>query len=188
MEEDSKLKPEDVVAKFEKEQEAQSIISYKELVNAVKNRQEEEYEDELEGKPLSTVSTIMEVMNNQDEEEEEVVEEVKPKEEIKLKEKVKVEEKIPEITDDKRFKKTDVISPVFGIVKDKDTEEISNDEKINKEENLDNDSLTALDEIYKQMADDLFSPDDKTSDTTSLDTLTKNEEFLQSLKDFRKNL
>lgn len=52
MEADSKLKPEDIVANFEEEQEAQSIISYKELVDAVKNRKEDIYEDELESKPL----------------------------------------------------------------------------------------------------------------------------------------
>ena len=36
------------------------IISYKELVNAVKNRTEDVYEDELESQPLATVSDLME--------------------------------------------------------------------------------------------------------------------------------
>ena len=196
MEEDSKLKPEDVVANFEKEQEAQSIISYKELVDAVKNRQEEEYEDELEGKPLSTVSTIMEEMSNSYDEEE-----VEEKEEIveEVKEEKKVEETKTEIGE-KKFRKTDVISPVYGIVEDNsdDTDKtivlndldlkdenfinLTNDEEVN------NESLTALDEIYKQMADDLFKSNENLSETTSLDALTRNEEFLQSLKDFREKL
>lgn len=206
MEEDSKLKPEDVVEKFEKEQEAQSIISYKELVNAVKNRTEDVYEDELESRPLATVSDLMEELENSniyDDEEEELF----PKEE---KQEVKKEEKT-----ETKFRKTEVISPVFGRVEeqsndtnysdDLDEEElpsndITDEETIdlsdvdlsdytfsNKKVEKDEESITALDEIYKHMADDLVK-DDKASDKETEEKLTRNEEFLQSLKDFRKKL
>ncbi len=204
MEEDSKLKPEDVVANFEKEQEAQSIISYKELVNAVKNRQEDYYEDELESLPLATVSDYMkqrkeqennEIENEQFDIETEEIEELTPKEE-----------------NTSSFRNTDVISPVFGIVSSnnetrnttKTKKEDSSIDKtidlrdidlsdsdfinVNKEQKTNSDSLKELDAIYKQMAKDLFENNEELKQTTSLDELTRNEEFLQSLKDFRKKL
>lgn len=179
MEEDSKLKPEDVVAKFEKEQEEQSIISYKELVNAVKNRQEDNYEDELEFKPLSTVSNIMEEMSNQKEEE---IEE----EPIIADEKVTFDDEEFDGYEEKKFKKTDVISPVYGIVEKAEDEGYYVNLNQQDEEVLE--STTALDEVYKQMADDLVKSNEKLGETTSIDELTRNEEFLQSLKDFRNKL
>lgn len=179
MEEDSKLKPEDVVAKFEKEQEEQSIISYKELVNAVKNRQEDNYEDELESKPLSTVSNIMEEMSNQKEEE---IEE----EPIIADEKVTFDDEEFDEYEEKKFKKTDVISPVYGIVEKAEDEGYYVNLNQQDEEVLE--STTALDEVYKQMADDLVKSNEKLGETTSIDELTRNEEFLQSLKDFRNKL
>lgn len=179
MEEDSKLKPEDVVAKFEKEQEEQSIISYKELVNAVKNRQEDNYEDELESKPLSTVSNIMEEMSNQKQEE---IEE-KP---IIADEKVTFDDEEFDEYEEKKFKKTDVISPVYGIVEKAEDEGYYVNLNQQDEEVLE--STTALDEVYKQMADDLVKSNEKLGETTSIDELTRNEEFLQSLKDFRNKL
>ena len=210
MEEDSKMRPEDVVANFEKEQEAQSIISYKELVDAVKNRQEEIYEDELESKPLATVSDCMKKREEMNES-------------IDVEELINTEEEPIELEATK-FKKTDFISPVFGRVEE--TEKIiKNAKKEKKEEpkkenikkfdvndyvssgetidlsdmylkdsdfkNKDIDSevaITALDEIYNHMASDLMKSNEELGETASLEESTKNEEFLQSLKDFRKNL
>lgn len=213
MEEDSKMRPEDVVANFEKEQEAHSIISYKELVNAVRNRQEEIYEDELESKPLTTVSECMKAR-------EEMNEPVDIEELISAAE----EEEIVELEQTK-FKKTDFISPVFGRVEEtekviksakktekkeeKQTKEVKkfdvndyvssgetidlsdmylsdSDFKRKKEES--EAAITALDEIYNHMASDLLKSNEELGETASLEDLTKNEEFLQSLKDFRKNL
>ena len=200
MEEDSKLKPEDVVANFEKEQEAQSIISYKELVNAVKNRQDEYYEDELESLPLTTVSDYMKQKKEQD---------------LNIEELEDVEEELVNTKEENTtsFRNTDVISPVFGIVSspkndayktsknvkkeipvDKTIDlrdiELSDSDFINtnNEEKVNNESLKELDAIYKQMAKDLFENNEELAETTSLDELTRNEEFLQSLKDFRKKL
>lgn len=193
IEEDSKLKPEEVVANFEKEQEAQSIISYKELVNAVKNR-DDDYKDELEFRPLDTVSNIMDDL------------EFNKNEEVSSDSIKKVE------SDDRKFRNTDVISPVYGIVNsynDSDKKidnlnsekyEIDNQKTIdlsstdlsdfdfmlNNDEQQSNmkDSVTALDEIYRQMSNDLKT------DTSNTDNKLKstNEEFLQSLKDFRNKL
>lgn len=199
MEEDSKLKPEEVVANFEKEQEAQSIISYKELVKAVKNRTDD-YEDELESRPLDTVSDLMDEFDSNQYNSE------------------KYEEKNT-ANDNRKFRNTDVISPVFGIVdnsnrkadkevinlrnKDNDSSldiqktidlsktDLSDldfmDIKHEKSKISDNDSITALDEIYKQMATDL--KDDESEDVeVNSKQLNENEEFLQSLKNFRSKL
>lgn len=202
MEEDSKMRPEDVVANFEKEQEAQSIISYKELVDAVKNRQEEIYEDELESKPLATVSDCMKKREEMNES-------------IDVEELINTEEEPIELEATK-FKKTDFISPVFGrveetekIIKNAKKENIkkfdvndyvSSGETIDlsdmylkdsdfKNKDIDSEvAITALDEIYNHMASDLMKSNEELGETASLEELTKNEEFLQSLKDFRKNL
>ena len=145
MEESTNVKPEEVVANFEEEQEAQSIISYRDLVDAVRNRQDEYYEDELESRPLTTVSNY--------------------------KQQQEVEKKIPKENNNK-FKKTEVISPIFGRVSES---KIDNTNRDNKKE---------VNDIYNHMAKDLK----KNNEATALDELTKNEEFLKSLKDFRKKL
>lgn len=208
MEADSKLKPEDVVANFEKEQEAQSIISYKELVDAVKNRQEDIYEDELESKPLATVSDFMKQKEAQELESSAVssikdIQEKSEGDEIKICEDLEVRE-----VASSKFKKTDVISPVFGIVDEPHSRKKKGtiDETIDltdmdltdmdfdaitepKEELREEDAaITALDEIYRHMAEDLLKNNDDLGETASLEELTRNEEFLQSLKDFRKKL
>lgn len=188
MESDSKMKPEDVVANFEKEQEAQSIISYKELVKAVKNRQED-YEDELESKPLKTVSTLMEeIENNQSEEVEE--------------EEISKEKQLETTQTTTKFRNTDVISPVFGRVNQDNTRDLSNTATIDlsdielsdldfvdKKNNVStNDvAMAELDKIYNKMADDL-KKNEGLEDSKEVEKLTRNEEFLQSLKDFRNKL
>lgn len=211
MEADSKLKPEDVVANFEQEQEAQSIISYKELVDAVKNRQEDIYEDELESKPLTTVSDFMKKKEAEELENSAIISvrdiTEEPKEEV-------INTGVENATDKKegiessKFRKTEVISPVFGIVEEssKSSHKGTIDETIDltdidlsdvdfglikepKQELREEDAaITALDEIYKHMAEDLLKNNEDLGETASLEELTKNEEFLQSLKDFRKKL
>ena len=204
MEEDSKLKPEDVVEKFEKEQEAQSIISYKELVNAVKNRSEDIYEDELESQPLATVSDLMEELENSNIYDDE--------EEIDL---FKKEEVVPEVKETKtKFRKTEIISPIFGRVEveepetyiEEEPEEVVKEDIVSDEKTIDlsdvdltdyrftgkgepveRESVTALDEIYKHMADDMVK-DEKAPNKEAVEKLSRNEEFLQSLKDFRNKL
>ena len=220
LEETSNLTPEEVVANFEEEQEAQSIISYKELVDAVKNRSEVEYEDELEKKPLATVSdyvkedegetsteSIIEEMNKKIEMtiDDSDIEELLPteEEEIKLEEKVPKEE-LPIMEEKpkskKEFKKTDVISPVYGVVEDKEVTGYANvpkfEEPVDMEDlslgfEVDDDdedsAISVLDDIYNHMTDD-YKKQNQTDDTAVLDSLVNNQEFLQSLKDFRNKL
>ena len=204
MEKDSKLSPEDVVANFEKEQEAQSIISYKELVNAVKNRNDEYYEDELESKPLTTVT---EYLKQKDEQEPidfsdftTVINTIHEKKEETKKEEPK-EDRISYTDDVSRFKKTEVISPIYGRMDepkkvdygqtiDLRDLDLSDDDfiKESKKDIQDEVALSALNDVYKKMADDIITKNDVKTETTSLDALARNEEFLQSLKDFRKKL
>ena len=218
MEKDSKLSPEDVVANFEKEQEAQSIISYKELVNAVKNRQDEYYEDELESKPLTTVTEYLKqreeqepidfsdfttVINTIHDKKEEPIKETKYSSSIeKNYDSVRKEEKNDYEDEKSRFKKTEVISPIYGRMEEpkkevdygktidlRDLDLTDSDfEKESKKEIQEEVALSALDDVYKKMADDIIKKDEDKGETTSLDALARNEEFLQSLKDFRKKL
>ena len=212
MEKDSKLTPEDVVANFEKEQEAQSIISYKELVNAVKNRNDEYYEDELESKPLTTVT---EYLKQKDEQEPidfsdftTVINTIhEKKEEPKKNERYddSYAQKKVDTDEISRFRKTEVISPIYGRMSESKKEDdyaktidlrdldLSDDDfnRDRKELRQDDSALSALsslDDTYKKMADHIISKRDEKGETTSLDALARNEEFLQSLKDFRKNL
>ncbi len=153
MEESSKVKPEDVVANFEEEQEAQSIISYKELVDVVKNRRDEYYEDALESQPLTTVSDFVKEHENRNQVLDEKVE--------------------PETEEENKFQKTEIISPVFGRI---------NEEKKEVKEKTSDTALSSLDSIYAQMEEDLKKQ------RQGENTLSKDQEFLQSLKDFRNKL
>lgn len=186
MENASKMRPEDVVAKFEKEQEAQSIISYRELVNVVRNRQDEYYEDELESKPLKTVSDYMK------QKEDNYVEE------ISLKEK-ETETKNHELYEANNFRKTEIISPVFGRM-DEASSSYSNVPKSPLKQRYEEQDVSRttvkqhyedlavskkkddLDEIYQHMASDLKKSSGQ--DTLTLEKLTESEEFIRSIKNF----
>ena len=207
MEKDSKLSPEDVVANFEKEQEAQSIISYTELVNAVKNRNDDYYDDELEEEPLTTVT---EFLKQKDEQEPidfsdftTVINTIHEKQEDGS---FEVEDRNSCLDDLAKFKKTEVISPIYGRVSQSSKEvdyaktidlrdldlsdnDFSRERKEERRETIQDDSaLSALDDVYMKMADKIINKKEEKGETTSLDALARNEEFLQSLKDFRKNL
>ncbi len=188
MEEDSKLKPEEVVANFEMEQEAQSIISYQELVNAVKNRKDEYYEDELESKPLSKVSDFIKENDNTFDEDDakKMIDSISNN----------TTKDLTNELDDTKFRKTEIISPIYGRIEDTsqvDYPKISKikEEDLLKDETLDvsqEAALSALNDIYNHMAEELKKSNPELKNEESLKRYTNNEEFLQSLKDFRKNL
>ena len=188
MEEDSKLKPEEVVANFEMEQEAQSIISYQELVNAVKNRKDEYYEDELESKPLSKVSDFIKENDNTFDEDD-------AKKMIDSISNNSTKDLTNEL-DDTKFRKTEIISPIFGRIEDTNEVDYPKISKVKEEELLKDETLdmsqeaalSALNDIYNHMAEELKKSNPEFKNEESLKRYTNNEEFLQSLKDFRKNL
>ena len=159
MQEDIDLKPEDVVKKFEEEQEEKAIISYQELVDNVKSGKIEVIDDEETGtdfveslnieEPVETVATI--------EEESSVTPEM-------------VKEAIQNISissvkeEPKKFKNSAFISPIYGIMT----------------ENLEYPKVKKTETILDIM---------NTKDYNELtEEIKRQEEFLNALKEFRNNL
>lgn len=146
---------EEEVEKFESDQEEHAIISVEELTKASQNITEEEieaYEDdgnepisikELEAMYKSMEEPVVEVK------EEQVIEEkiTLPDFEIKVKPAVDVYE-------DKNFKNTPVISPVFGVKQTEDSislEHTANLDKLNDEIKKTNEFLSMLKELRKNL-------------------------------------
>lgn len=156
MQEDIDLKPEDVVKKFEDEQEEKAIISYKELVDNVKAGKIQVIDDE-KNEPVETYQIADSNPKTIDKESS-----VTPdmlKEAIHSISTNSVKEVI------EKFKSSDYISPIYGIMKD-------------------NMSYPTIKK--KEVTLDAIS---KTSDYTELtEAIKKQEEFLKSLKEFRDSL
>ena len=159
MQADMEVKPEDVVKKFEEEQEEKAIISYQELVDNVKSGKIEVIDDEesnidyVETLNLDVSSEpIMEIA-----EEDSVTPQM-------------VKDAIENITvssikeEPKKFKKSEFISPVFGIMN----------------ENLEYPTVKKNETLLDIM---------NTKDYNELtEEIKRQEEFLNALKEFRKNL
>ncbi len=125
------------VEDFENSQEENAIISLEELNNVKDNIKEEEinaYEDDG-NEPISL--TELEALYK------DLKEEEPPKEEVV----------VPSI-EEKKFKTTPVISPVYGLTSNKDTislEQTANLEKLNEEIRKTNEFLNALKELRKNL-------------------------------------
>lgn len=109
MQEDINLKPEDVVKKFEDEQEEKAIISYKELVDNVRNGKIQAIDDET-NKPVDTFQ-LSNVETKAIDREESVTPEML-KDAIENISANSVKEEI------EKFKSSAYISPIYGIMKD----------------------------------------------------------------------
>ena len=165
MQEEINLKPEDVVKKFEEEQEEKAIISYKELVDNVKAGNIEVVEDEV-----SDVDFVKNLNLDIDELNEPIMEiEDSDEEEVVTPEMVKsaIENiSINSIKEEKKkFKQSDFISPIFGIM---DTGKLEYP-TVKKTENI-MDLMNTKD--YNELTEEI----------------KRQEEFLQALKEFRNNL
>ena len=158
MQEDLNAKAEDAVEAFEQEQEENSIISYQELIEKIKDKSKKE-EVKEEKKPINEQMSL-------------------------------------NLKDDKKFKKTDFISPIYGKM-DEHLEYPTvpsfskNDDEISRE--LEDYDIVSTNEDYindygfdsKAEADSL----EQTLNMKNLsDDIKKNDEFLKALKEFRKNL
>lgn len=121
---------------FEREQEENAIISYQELIKQVEKKQEIKKEQPKED-----------------------IEESKPEIE-------KIEQMELDFEEPKKFKNSDIISPIFGIQKE------NNYQKKPKEEKIEEPFVArhAYESIKKDYEDE------------------NNKDFLNSLKEFRKNL
>ena len=163
MKEEIELKPEDVVKKFEEEQEEKAIISYKELVDNVKAGNIEVVEDED-----SDVDFVQSL--NIDELNEPIIEIEEQKEDGEVTPEM-VKSAIENISinsvkeEKKKFKQSEFISPIFGIM------DVGNLEypTVKKTENI-MDLMNTRD--YNELTEEI----------------KRQEEFLQALKEFRNNL
>ena len=161
MQEDIELKPADVVKKFEEEQEENAIISYQELVDNVKSGKieivdddtlDKNYVEDLVGdEPIMAIEELPEDENK-----------VTPE---MVKEAINTISTEKVVEEPKKFKKSDVISPVFGRMDENNIEYPT----IKKTE-FNMDLLNTKD--YNELTDEI----------------KRQEEFLAALKEFRKNL
>jgi len=159
MQEDIDLKPEDVVKKFEEEQEEKAIISYQELVDNVKSGKIEVIDDE------ESEVNFVENLNIED-----PVELVINNEESSSVTPEMVKEVIQNIStssikeEPKKFKNSEFISPIYGVMN-------TNLEypKVKKTENI-LDIMNTKD--YNELTEEI----------------KKQEDFLNALKEFRNNL
>lgn len=169
MQEDITGNPKDAVSNFEEEQEEKAIISYQELVNSIKGDVGEEPVKEEIIEKIENINKSSEKSNIE-------------KEESKI---------------DKKFKNTDFISPVYGKMKEHleypTVPSFEKEEQINFEfddeivpETGDIDSyLEELDLTNNMEIDSL----EKTLDMPPISNeIKKNDDFLNALKEFRKNL
>lgn len=187
MQQDLYAKPEDVVEEFEKEQEENSIISYQELIGSIKDNQEST-------KIESTNEIVLEnIIEN------EIVPHVQQLSiDDYLDEKIEIKDE--EETALKKFKNTDFISPIYGKMEDRLKYPTvpsfrKEDDRIEKEletyeassltnKNID-DYLEDLDFVQNMEINSL----EQTLNMKPLSAEVKeNDEFLQALKEFRKNL
>ena len=160
MQEDIDVKPEDVVKKFEEEQEEKAIISYQELVDNVKAGKIEVVDDEesevnyVENLVTDvTTEPIMEASNDDSMVTPQMVKDV-----IENISSSSIKE------EPKKFKKSDFISPIYGII----------DEKLEYPTVKKNENIL-----------DIMNTRDYNKLTEEIE---RQEEFLNALKEFRKNL
>ena len=160
MQEDIDLKPEDVVRKFEEEQEEKAIISYQELVDNVTSGKIDVVEEEE--------SDINFVENLSLEEENEPI--MTTEEEVPAVTPEMVKEAIENISvssikeEPKKFKNSDFISPIYGVMSQK-----FEYPTVKKNKNM-LDIMNTKD--YNELTEEI----------------QKQEEFLNALKEFRRNL
>ena len=161
MQEDIELKPADVVKKFEEEQEENAIISYQELVDNVKSGKIEIVDDDtLDKNYVEDLVGDEPIM---------AIEEL-PEDENKVtpemvKEAINTISTEKVVEEPKKFKKSEFISPIFGRMDDQQIEYPTIKKTSNNLDLLNTNEYNNLtDEIKRQ------------------------EEFLNALKEFRKNL
>ena len=175
MEEDSKIKPEEVVRKFEEEQEETAIISYQELLDSVNNNKIEITEDDNGDVDfVQAINQELGIENNVEEIIDPENKEVSSKDLLEAIDKVTNKnvktttndnvsshlDIIDEMNDDRKIVGAEVISPVFG--------RITNGQ-------------------YPKVHSNTVEVEQVAGTSTS-DEIKKNEAFLKALIEFRNNL
>lgn len=179
MQRDLETKPEDVVSTFENEQEEKSIISYQELLDSVKNKKEEINVTPVKIEPekidIEDDSMDKTIIIKTEEEKEE------PTIDFGFEDAVKEEPSVEQSQDEqKKFKGTEFISPIFGIQENN----IKYPSVPKRKTRMDNLAVANI-----EKSDKIEEPKLNLVDTQKLDdNLKKNDDFLRALKEFRKNL
>lgn len=211
MQQDLEAKTEDIVENFEKEQEEKSIISYQELLKTLKEKEnkvvtaapiivkepvkiptEPDIIEEIVAEPVETIETILDA----------------PEKSIVETKTSPVKEETPAV---KKFKNTDFISPIYGKMEDHleypkvpvfhPKEQIEFDFNSTIQNNMVEDVIEEFDRKLESHNIDDYLEDFDFNGHMKIDTLEQtldmppispeikaNEEFLQALKEFRKNL
>ena len=159
MQQDMDVKPEDVVKKFEEEQEEKAIISYKELVDNVKAGKIEVVDDEE-----SNINFVENLSIDDNDNIEPITEEASSVTPEMVKEAIESISTSSIKEEPKKFKNSEFISPIYGIIEDK-----LDYPKVKKSE-------TVLDILNTKDYNELT------------EEIKKQEEFLEALKEFRNNL
>ena len=163
MQKELEAKPEDAVSTFENEQEEKSIISYQELLDSVKNN------NEVKVTPVKIETEKIEIEEIPDQEEKIDIDDMEDTVRI---------ETVSSNNNQKKFKGTDFISPIFG-----------RQENNGKYPSVPK-RITRMDKLEVEK-DEKYDKIDKSNliDTKKLDDdLRKSDDFLKALKEFRKSL
>lgn len=204
MQQDLEAKSEDVVENFEKEQEEKSIISYQELLKTLNKETEIEPKNHPE---VIKVEDVKESTSTDDAMLEEHLFHVPTIHTLEeLEEPYKVEE-TSNMTKDttqaiKKFKNTEFISPVYGKMEGKlEYPTVPSFQETKQESKAVEDILEEFDRKIEQHNIDNYLEDFELPNHMKIDSLEQtldmppispevkvNEEFLQALKEFRKNL
>lgn len=135
------ITPKDVIDDFEKRQEEDAIISYQELVKRAGELKEDAYNYEHDSE-LNANMSVSDIMDSYSKRE-------------------KTYDK-----ESKKFKNSDIISPIYGIQSNKDMIKLKKRKQNDKKSDI-------ISKAYKEEFDE---------------EKTQNLEFLKSLREFRKNL
>ncbi len=192
MQHDLEAKTEDVVEKFEQEQEEKSIISYQELVKSLKGNQLDKVAPVKEEKVVEPNKNIE-------------IDKISEGNDSDLKQNIdrltkSLEKSVEDLeVETKKFKSTDFISPVYG--KMEEHLEYPKVQPFSKKEQVrfEFDNVSDLDKESKNITDYLDELEfrnnikvDSLEQTLNMPPISaeikKNDEFLQALKEFRKNL
>ncbi len=160
MQRDVEMQPEDVVRKFEEEQEQKAIISYQELVDSVNNNKIDVVDDE-EG-DMDYVAALEKQLNPN----EENCKHNYNNSDYANKSHLDVIDQMEMEDEPKRFKNSEVLSPVFGRMQPE-----FEYKKINSFSNTNN----------KVEVEQVSGP-------STADDVKNNEDFLKALIEFRNNL
>lgn len=146
---------EEEVNKFESDQEEHAIISVEELTLASQNITDEEieaYEDD--GNEPISIKELEAMYKSIEEPKEEIIETLEKEEKITLPDfDIKVKP-IVDVYEDKNFKNTPVISPVFGVKQNESNlalEQTANLDKLNEEIKKTNEFLLTIKELRKNL-------------------------------------